>query len=98
MSLAGAGRRIFSGIQPTGIPHIGNYLGALKNWTKLQDDNKSVLYSIVDLHSITIPQDPKILRANIYKMAASLLACGVDPKRSILFQQSCVREAHIRSI
>ncbi|TRY59109.1 hypothetical protein DNTS_013238 [Danionella cerebrum] len=80
--------RVFSGIQPTGVPHLGNYLGALESWVALQDEYSTVLYSIVDLHSITQPQDPQILRDNVLDMAASLLACGIDPTRSILFQQS----------
>ncbi|XP_033730275.1 tryptophan--tRNA ligase, mitochondrial-like isoform X2 [Pecten maximus] len=82
--------RVFSGIQPTGIPHIGNYFGAIKNWIKLQDTNDSVIYSIVDLHSVTVPQDPTTLRENILSMTACLLACGIDPDRGILFQQSQV--------
>ncbi|XP_022596695.1 tryptophan--tRNA ligase, mitochondrial [Seriola dumerili] len=86
------GGRVFSGIQPTGVPHLGNYLGALENWVALQNRYPSVLYSIVDLHSITQPQDPTQLRTNILDMAASLLACGVDPERAILFQQSKVSE------
>ena len=85
-----AGGRVFSGIQPTGVPHLGNYLGALETWVSLQDRYPSVLYSIVDLHSITQPQDPAQLRLNILDMAACLLACGIDPQRSILFQQSQV--------
>ncbi|KAM3861716.1 tryptophan--tRNA ligase, mitochondrial [Diretmus argenteus] len=84
--------RIFSGIQPTGVPHLGNYLGALENWVALQSQYPSVLYSIVDLHSITQPQDPAQLRTSILDMTASLLACGIDPERSILFQQSQVSE------
>ncbi|KAM6979170.1 LOW QUALITY PROTEIN: tryptophan--tRNA ligase, mitochondrial [Tautogolabrus adspersus] len=86
------GGRVFSGIQPTGVPHLGNYLGALENWVALQSQYPSVLYSIVDLHSITQPQDPAQLRSNILDMAASLLACGIDPERAILFQQSRVSE------
>ncbi|CAG2249330.1 WARS [Mytilus edulis] len=82
--------RVLSGIQPTGIPHIGNYLGAIKNWVQLQDQFDDVLYTIVDLHALTVPNDPKTLRENIYKMAASLLACGIDTNKSILFQQSQV--------
>ncbi|XP_061915695.1 tryptophan--tRNA ligase, mitochondrial isoform X2 [Entelurus aequoreus] len=89
---APAEARVFSGIQPTGVPHLGNYLGALETWVSLQDQYPSVLYSIVDLHSITQPQDPDRLRANILDMAASLLACGVNPKKAILFQQSQVPE------
>lgn len=81
---------MFSGIQPTGVPHLGNYLGAVENWVTLQDQYPSVLYSIVDLHSITQPQDPVQLRSSILDMAASLLACGIDPERSVLFQQSQV--------
>nr|XP_046260644.1 tryptophan--tRNA ligase, mitochondrial isoform X2 [Scatophagus argus] len=84
--------RIFSGIQPTGVPHLGNYLGALENWVALQNQYPSVLYSIVDLHSITQPQDPAQLRSNILDVAASLLACGIDPERVVLFQQSQVSE------
>ncbi|TMS06919.1 Tryptophan--tRNA ligase, mitochondrial [Larimichthys crocea] len=82
------GGRVFSGIQPTGVPHLGNYLGALENWVALQNQYPSILYSIVDLHSITQTQDPAQLRGNILDMTASLLACGVDPERAILFQQS----------
>ncbi|XP_028847233.1 tryptophan--tRNA ligase, mitochondrial [Denticeps clupeoides] len=84
--------RVFSGIQPTGVPHLGNFLGALQSWVALQGQYDSVLYSIVDLHSITQPQDPRLLRQNVLDMAASLLACGIDPERSILFQQSQVSE------
>ncbi|KAM9710427.1 tryptophan--tRNA ligase, mitochondrial [Menidia menidia] len=86
------GGRVFSGIQPTGVPHLGNYLGALENWAALQGQFPSVLYSIVDLHSITQPQDPAQLRSNVLDMAASLLACGIDPEKAILFQQSQVSE------
>lgn len=72
--------------------HIGNYLGAIKNWVSLQQGSKdAVLYSIVDLHSITLPQDPATLRQSIRNMAVYLLACGVNPEKSILFQQSQVR-------
>ncbi|XP_020775912.2 tryptophan--tRNA ligase, mitochondrial [Boleophthalmus pectinirostris] len=84
--------RVFSGIQPTGVPHLGNFLGALENWVSLQHQYPLVLYSIVDLHSITQPQDPAQLRTNILDMAASLLACGIDPEKAILFQQSQVSE------
>lgn len=80
--------RVFSGIQPTGVPHLGNYLGALENWVALQRQFPSVLYSIVDLHSITQPHDPIVLRRNILDMMASLLACGIDPERAVVFQQS----------
>lgn len=83
--------RIFSGIQPSGVLHIGNYIGAIRNWLSLQKENQCI-FSIVDLHAITIPQDPKELRQNIYKLAAWYLACGLDPERSILFVQSRVKE------
>lgn len=82
--------RVFSGIQPTGIPHLGNYLGAIESWVKLQEEYSTVLYSIVDLHSITVPQDPTILQQSILDMTAALLACGINPEKSILFQQSQV--------
>nr|CAH0109751.1 unnamed protein product [Daphnia galeata] len=83
-----ASRRIFSGIQPTGVLHLGNYFGAVRQWVQTQSENS--LFSIVDLHSITLPQDPKALKENILKMAASLLACGIDHEKCILFQQSKV--------
>ena len=82
-------RRIFSAIQPTGALHIGNYLGAIKNWITLQHESE-VLYSVADLHSITVPQSPCDLRQSIRDMVINLLACGVDPQKSILFQQSRV--------
>lgn len=87
-------RRLFSGIQPTGIPHIGNYLGAISQWVTLQNSGTydKVIFSVVDLHSITLPQEPSQLRSNIRNMVACLLACGIDPKKSILFQQSKVSE------
>lgn len=71
---------------------MGNYLGALENWVSLQHQYPLVFYSIVDLHSITQIQDPDQLRTNILDMAASLLACGVDPQKAVLFQQSQVSE------
>ncbi|MCL2034186.1 MAG: tryptophan--tRNA ligase [Oscillospiraceae bacterium] len=80
---------IFSGIQPTGTFTLGNYMGAIKNWVKLQDDYRCV-YSVVDLHSVTIRQEPKILRENTMRAYALLLACGVDPEKSVLFVQSHV--------
>ncbi|XP_033325975.2 tryptophanyl-tRNA synthetase, mitochondrial [Megalopta genalis] len=83
-------RRIFSGIQPTGDIHIGNYLGAIKKWVELQYNEKNVIWSVVDMHAITLPQDRKELHNNIMRMTATLLACGIDPKKSILFQQSAV--------
>lgn len=78
---------IFSGIQPTGTFTLGNYLGAVKNWGPLQDEYNCV-YSIVDLHAITVKQDPVKLRQNSMQAYALLQACGLDPKKSILFFQS----------
>ncbi len=83
--------RIFSGIQPTGTLHIGNYFGAIRNWAALQADHDCV-YCIVDYHAITIDIDPKALRAASRAMALDLMACGIDPERSILFIQSSVPE------
>uniref|UniRef100_A0A4W5MWH4 tryptophan--tRNA ligase n=1 Tax=Hucho hucho TaxID=62062 RepID=A0A4W5MWH4_9TELE len=83
---------VFSLLQPTSVPHLGNYLGALESWVSLQSQYPSVLYSIVDLHSISQSQDPTLLRENILVMDASLLASGIDPETSILFQQSQVSE------
>jgi tryptophanyl-tRNA synthetase len=80
-------KRVFSGIQPTGSLMIGNYLGAMQNYVRLQDDYDCV-YCIVDLHAITIQQDPKELNARIREVSGLLLAAGIDPKRSILFVQS----------
>ncbi len=85
---------IFSGIQPTGIPHLGNYLGALQNWVKLQDIaklNTNLLYSVVDLHAITVPQERGNLRRWKREALAALLACGLKEERSVLFYQSDVR-------
>ena len=81
--------RIFSGIQPTGNLHLGNYLGAIRNWVTLQESFESI-YCVVDLHAITIPQDPESLRKNTREVAASLIAAGILTDRSILFNQSCV--------
>lgn len=83
-------QRIFSGIQPSGIPTLGNYLGAIRNWVKLQDDHECI-YCVVDMHAITVWQDPKLLPIQTRELAASIIACGIDPKRSILFHQSAVR-------
>jgi tryptophanyl-tRNA synthetase len=86
---------IFSGIQPTGVPHLGNYLGALRQWVKLQNDaspETALLFSIVDLHAITIKQDPRELATWRKEMLASLLAVGLDPKRCIIFAQSTVKQ------
>ena len=83
-------QRIFSGIQPSGIPTLGNYLGAIRNWVDLQKDHEC-LWCVVDLHAITVFQDPKALTAATREMAATLLACGVDPANHTLFLQSSVR-------
>ena len=82
-------KRVFSGIQPTGSLMIGNYLGAIQNYVKLQDDYDCV-YCIVDLHAITVPQDPEVLKVRTREVAGLLLAAGIDPKRAILFIQSHV--------
>jgi tryptophanyl-tRNA synthetase len=83
--------RVFSGMQPTGNLHLGNYLGAMLNWVKMQDTNECV-YCVVDMHAITQWQDPKALRQSILDVTASYLACGLDPQRSIIFNQSQVPE------
>ena len=82
-------KRVFSGVQPTGNIHLGNYLGALKQFVELQEDHECI-YCIVDEHAITVPQDPKSLREHILDVAAIYLAVGVDPKKSIVFVQSDV--------
>ncbi|KAM3487854.1 hypothetical protein MY3957_008864 [Beauveria namnaoensis] len=84
-------RVIFSGIQPTGVPHLGNYVGALQQWVQRQHEEPEstrLLYSIVDLHAITIPQKPDVLRKAKREALASLLAIGIDPSRCTLFYQS----------
>jgi tryptophanyl-tRNA synthetase len=86
--------RVLSGIQPSGIPTLGNYLGAIRQWVALQDTH-DCLFCVVDLHAITTFQDPARLRAQSLEMAATLLACGIDPRRSVLFAQSAV-SAHAR--
>jgi len=83
-------QRIFSGIQPSGLPTIGNYLGALRNWAALQDGHDCI-YCVVDLHAITEFQDPKQLAQQTREMAATLLAIGIDATKHILFPQSAVR-------
>ena len=82
-------KRLFSAIQPSGILTLGNYLGALRNFRLLQDDYEGI-FSIADLHSLTVRQDPAVLRKNTYELAALYIACGIDPERSILFVQSHV--------
>ena len=84
-------KRIFSGIQPTGNLHLGNYLGAIKNWVNLQEEITSI-FSIVDMHAITVPQDPKTLRASTHEVAAAIIAAGIDVHKSILFNQSSIKE------
>ena len=86
-----AKKRIFSGIQPSGNLHIGNYLGAIKNWVKLQDEYDSI-FCVVDLHAITVPQAPKILYRKTIEMVRAYLACGIDPEKATIFVQSHVPE------
>ena len=83
--------RVFSGMQPTHTLHLGNYLGAMVNWIAMQETH-SCIYCVVDLHAITMFQDPKELSENIREVTAAYLACGLDPKRSIIFNQSQVAE------
>ena len=83
--------KIFSGIQPTGNIHIGNYLGAVKNWVALQEKNECI-YCIVDLHALTIPYDPKPLQQKIKETVIAFIAAGIDPDKSIIFVQSAVKE------
>lgn len=85
------GQRVFSGIQPSGRSHLGTYLGALKNWVSVQEDH-DCFFCIVDLHALTVPQDPKVLRANVREMAALYVAVGLDPEKSTIFRQSRVSE------
>ena len=86
-------KTLFSGIQPTGEFHIGNYLGALKNWVDLQNsDEYNCIYSIVDLHGLTSDYDPKSYQEKVISNAIDLLSLGIDPKKSILFLQSAVPE------
>lgn len=82
-------QRILSGVQPSGTLTLGNYLGAIKNWTKLQHDH-DCLFCVVNLHAITVPQDPDLLRQQTYDIAATYLACGIDPSLSHIFVQSHV--------
>ncbi len=86
--------RVFSGIQPTGVPTLGNYLGAIRNWVPMQDDHECI-FCVVDLHALTVWQDPAELGRQTREMAAALLACGLDPAKCILFVQSHVH-AHAR--
>ncbi len=84
-------KRIFSGVQPSGNLHIGNYLGALKNWVEIQCEYESI-WGIVDLHAVTVYQDPAELRAKVLETAALFLAVGIDPKQSAIMAQSSVPE------
>ena len=84
-------KKIFSGVQPTGNLHLGNYLGAIKNFVELNNDiENECIFCVVDLHAITVNQDPKKLRDNIRETVATFIASGIDPKRSIIFNQSQV--------
>lgn len=84
-------KRIFSGVQPSGNLHIGNYLGAIKNWVKLQNEYDSI-FCVVDLHAITVPQDPDELRKKTIEVAKIYLAAGIDPEKSAIFIQSHIPE------
>ena len=85
------GKKIFSGVQPTGNLHLGNYLGAIKNFVDLNnDDENDCIFCVVDLHAITVKQDPKELKNNIRETVATFIASGIDPKKSIIFNQSGV--------
>ena len=84
---------VFSGIQPTGIPHLGNYLGALKQWVEIQDEappTTDLIFSIVDLHALTMPQERDRIRQWRWQTLAALLAIGLNPNRSTIFFQSAV--------
>ncbi len=83
-------KKIFSGVQPTGNLHLGNYIGAIKNFVELQKQNNECIFCVVDLHAITVKQDPKTLKNNIRETTAAFLASGIDPEKSIIFNQSLV--------
>ena len=87
---------VFSGVQPTGDIHLGNYLGAIKQFLNFQNDADSI-FCIVDQHAITVFQDPEELKQNVYSVLSIFLACGLDPKKCILFNQSAVREHSVLS-
>ncbi|MEM9837966.1 MAG: tryptophan--tRNA ligase [Pseudomonadota bacterium] len=82
--------RVFSGVQPTGNLHLGNYLGAISKFVTMQHEYESI-FCVVDLHAITVPQDPALLKAQTREIAAAYIAAGIDPQKSIIFQQSAVR-------
>ena len=85
------GKKIFSGVQPTGNLHLGNYLGAIKNFVELNNENENeCVFCVVDLHAVTVKQDPKVLRNNIRETVATFIACGINPAKSIIFNQSTV--------
>ena len=85
------GKKIFSGVQPTGNLHLGNYLGAIKNFVTLNNDTENeCIFCVVDLHAITVSQDPKELNHNILETVATFIASGIDPQKSIIFNQSMV--------
>jgi len=85
-----AAKKIFSGVQPSGNLHLGNYIGAIKNFVNLQNEDNECIFCVVDLHAITVKQDPKILKQNIRETAATFIASGINPKKSIIFNQSSV--------
>ncbi len=85
-----ATKKIFSGVQPTGNLHLGNYIGAIKNFVDLQNEDNECIFCVVDLHAVTVKQDPKILKQNIRETAATFIASGINPKKSIIFNQSSV--------
>ena len=85
-------KRVFSGIQPSGGLTLGNYLGAIKRFVQMQDEDYETIYCMVDLHAITVWQDPAALRRQTRELAAGFIASGIDPAKSILFNQSQVAE------
>src|SRR5215210_5375858 len=84
--------RIFSGIQPTGSKHLGNYIGAIRHYVEGQDRGDPAIYCIVDLHAITVPYEPAQLRERVLDTTPTLIAAGLDPERCVLFRQSDVPE------
>lgn len=90
MTSSGHSKRVFSGVQPTGNVHLGNYLGAVKQFVDLQSKNFETIYCLVDLHAITVWQHPTVLRQATRELTATFIACGLDPNQSILFNQSQV--------
>src|SRR6187431_2634092 len=84
---AAARGRVFSGVQPSGLPHVGNWLGAFRNYVAMQDTHDAI-YCIVDYHALTSTHDSEKIRQNTYEMALGLLSLGLDPERAVLFRQS----------